>query len=273
LFAAAPAIARPAPPVFASGQQDPGSARGVTWGDFEGLNAPQILDSKAPPYGSGAVPAGSDPQRIVARLADQIPSLVPPDEIVPPPRPGAGAGAPLERASTAAAHGSARKPRKAHAPGNAGAGADTFDPLYAGVDQAAPDIDYERVRGALRKSQTQAQAPAPERARSRARSTPRQQRPRYRSRFWPYLLPAVALVVGYYAWTKPPLGALGPSAHALAPGVAASHARDQGDRAGAAAGDRAGDAAEPGFKPIRAASKGRRANPGRAPAHLRDVVF
>jgi len=271
LFASAPAIVRPAPPV-ARAQQAAAPERGVTWGDFEGLNAPQILDSKPPAHAAGAVAAGSNPQRIVARLAEQIPSLVPPDEIVAPPRPGEAATA--ERSASAAAHGKARKPRKSP-PGTPVASEDAFDPLYAGVDQAAPDIDYERVRGGPRKSQTQAQpqAPAPERARGRARSTPRQQRPRHRPRFWPYVLPVVALVLAYYAWTKPPVGAERSSAHALARGAAASHAIGGAESAGRAAVDRAGDAAEPDLTPIRGASRGRRANPGRAPAHLRDVVF
>jgi hypothetical protein len=87
------------------------------------------------------------------------------------------------------------------------------------------------------------------------------------------VLPAVALVLAYYAWTKPSLGEEGPSAHALAPGLAADYAAQPVAPAGSADGDGVASPAEAGFKPIRGAGKGRRANPGRAPAHLRDVVF
>jgi serine/threonine-protein kinase len=278
LFAAAPAIARRAPAPFSAAQSPPDSAHGVTWGDFEGMNAPQILDSKPPAHAGAASPSGPNPQRIVARLADQIPSLLPPAELVPPPRPGDRASADraaVDRAAAPAARGKPHKPRKAPAPGTPSLGEDAMDPLYAGVDQAALDIDYERVRGAARTSQAQpqAQTPAPQRTRRRAGSTPGRQRTRYRPRIWAYVLPALALVLAYYALTKPSLGEDGPSAHALAPGLAADHAAQPVEPAGAAAGEGIASPAEPGVRPIRGVGKGRRANPGRAPAHLRDVVF
>ena len=249
----------------------PGSGQGVsthaaTWGDFEGLNAGRILDGGPPPP-AGSVPPGAKPQRIVARLGDQIaapphpvPAFAPnaPPELLELPAPPAQ-GAPERPGADRAP---ARKPRKAGVKSGP-AGADALDPLYAGVDQAAPEIDYERVRSAGRK-------PAPQPA-ARAKGKSPRSKPKqvagssslgFARALKPWILPLAAVVLAGYALGLPPLRA----------------ARGARPIAGSAASAPTGPSmfgggADPGLKRLRLQLKGRRANPGKAPAHLRDVVF
>jgi serine/threonine-protein kinase len=265
------------PPTLPQAAADPG--RGVTWGDFEGLNAPQLFDSRSPVEGGGAAPAGANPQRIVARLADQIPSLAPPSEAAQAPRraaerPSQERGAAPDRAS--AARNGSKGARKAPAPGAQLSAEDALDPLYDGVDQAVPDIDYERVRVADRRSP--AQAKAPPRAALQPRQVASSQARRgarspvfYFPRLGAYVLPIIAVLLAYYAWTRPPLNAL-PSTPAASGSVQPGSMRDEpGDAP--ATGSVLSGAADPGLEQLRLTGKGRRANPGQAPAHMRDVVF
>lgn len=255
----------------------------ATWGDFEGLNAAQILDSEplAIAPGPGGATPRAKPQRIVARASDHI-----------------AGGAPSPRAAERAS--APRKSRKTggELPAVAVALEDTLDPLYAGMGDDALDIDYERVSGPNRKSQAQVQPASNQQARgSRPRSKPRRPavRPRVRFRLslGTFLLPAAAIVIGWHAWTKPALetGRAGAYARARAdaraeatfaapghgpqPAAVTPSVKSETEPAGAVPNARPSGAStsSSGLKQHRIQNESRRAEPGKAPPHLRDVVF
>jgi hypothetical protein len=122
------------------------------------------------------------------------------------------------------------------------------------------------VRGAVRKPVEPVQ-----RAKGKARSASRASRKRvaapsshgyYARLLRPWILPLTALLLAGYAASLPPLR----SARAARPLAGA------GESAAAGPSMLRG-AADPGLKLLRLSVKGRRTNPGSAPAHLRDVVF
>ena len=100
--------------------------------------------------------------------------------------------------------------------------------------------------------------PASDRGRAAARRAT-QEAPRTRTRLGHLVLPAIALGLAAYVFLQPPVQ------DAQQDGSAPSGVHGASDLATAAA-DR-------GLAALRARSKARRANPGAAPPHLRDVVF
>jgi eukaryotic-like serine/threonine-protein kinase len=144
-----------------------------------------------------------------------------------------------------------------------------LDPLYVGADQAAPEIDYDRVHVKPRKAQIRAQTgaaplqvqqPAAQRAQTRPRPLPREARaarPRRDIVWRAWLLPALAIALLAYAFLTP--GSDSPEVAGAAPGHGESPvARHNMDSA---------------LRRMRLAVKTRRSNPGKLLPHLRDVEF
>jgi hypothetical protein len=239
----------------------------ATWGDFEGLDAAQILDNSPPILShppSLVPPESPKQQRVVARLADELSLGERPDkQPVEAKRSGGGnvernkperaAGDRVSGAQANAAGRNRKSGKKPSAAAAAGGGLDVaLDPLYVGADQAAPDIDFDRMPASARKAQSQAK-PA-QRPRAKPRAELPQQRVRYKRNFWPWVLPAVALfLLGYMFW-QPSLGSL----------------PESGSQVGSAV---AKGAADTGLGRVRLQVKARRERPGQAPPHMRDVVF
>lgn len=227
----------------AARSSDRAGAGAATWGDFEGLNAPRIVDNSLPPPArpESIAPAAKNQRRVVVRRAEE-PALDAFSSEQPKESAPAGRTSQAERA---------RKGSRKSAPAQGGGLELALDPLYAGADQQAPEIDYGRAKLSPRKPQ-QPSAPRPRASRPLA-ELPRQ-RVRYKRSFWPWLLPAVALILlGYVLW-KPSLGSLS-DAETQARSVFSSGVADSG------------------LKQLRLQVKGRRQNPGQAPPHMRDVVF
>jgi hypothetical protein len=109
---------------------------------------------------------------------------------------------------------------------------------------------------------------------------PKQPRPRYRRKYGAWLLPIAALVLGWYVWTRPATqtGRAGAyDRNAAASGLQPESADLQGGAQAviqAARNATSSDSPAAATRPPRSgAGKGRRANPGQAPPHMRDVVF
>jgi tRNA A-37 threonylcarbamoyl transferase component Bud32 len=278
----APAQAHaPAPPAAVYGGGGP-----ATWGDFEGLNAPQILDDSRPlaPSASQAE-AAPNQQRMVAR-ADQVAADAP----APATAPVAGQELPpLElppptaTSKRAAAAPNAERPARAKASGERPAAAQNgarsrknggkpaleaqgpglelaLDPLYAGSAAAMPDIDYDRVGPSAKKPAPQVGMRArPSRSRPQSAARPRV---RTRRRWGAYVLPAIALLLLAYLMNRPPANSLPPAPVADTAGGAESNA-----------GGIANSTADSGLRSLHVPTKSRRDHPGNAPPHMRDVVF
>jgi hypothetical protein len=249
-----------------AGRAADAQAGGATWGDFEGLNSPRIVDDSLPPANRSPALSAPGPQqeRVVARLGDALElDLAAPEEGIQNHASaertsgagrGAGPRAPGERTSAERSSGAGRnrKSAKQASPNRAAALDVALDPLYAGAEQAAPEIDYGPAGPSVRKAQPQA-GPAP-RARRRPRPESPQPRTAYKRSFFPWLLPVAALLlVGYMLW-KPSVGALSAS----------------GSEAGSSL---AKGAADSGLTYVRLLVKARRESPAKAPPHMRDVVF
>jgi serine/threonine protein kinase len=274
-------VSRPPPVPGRLPPAAPAQTGAATWGDFEGLNARQILDTGGPAPAS--VPEPPQQQRIVANAAEPLGLDLAPaaatkrssGERAPAAPRASGAG---ERTTGAGAprrnkNGGGRAAAEAAEPALDVA----LDPLYAGSGQAAPDIDYDRVGAAGKKLQAPAQARSPAQAqRSRAaRTRPRaadlpHARVRGRSSWGAWLLPAIALLLLGYFWYRPAGSSL--------PSAAAGDGADL--QRGAASSDAAGSSAhllnqgaDADLRQMRLQTKSRRAQPGLAAPHMRDVVF
>jgi hypothetical protein len=138
----------------------------------------------------------------------------------------------------------------------------SLDPLYAGADMAAPEIDYERGRVAAPRRPVAVGTGLPADRRRERGSRPKV----IVSRRWGHLvLPIVALAIVAYVLMEPPLEGGMPEGGLAAPGDASAAARDGSPLAAAAA--------DPALSGIRRVDKARRSNPGALPPHLRDVSF
>ena len=231
----------------------------ATWGDFEGLNASQLLDRSRPPATPAAAPAGPQQQRMVAHVASGNPGEPPPLLELEPASHGT---APALRGGASVESRPKGKARKAK-PQQLSA-EQALDPLYAGSDQLAPDIDYDRVNAATAFSSRKAQASANQdqqrKGQSRARVQVARPKVRYRRSWGHWVLPLMAAALVGYLVLKPALRAA-PSGEAAGPsaaGLGSAAARVISDRA---------------LGELRAQAKARRASPGSAPPHMRDVVF
>jgi serine/threonine protein kinase len=242
-------------------------AGGATWGDFEGLSSPRTVDDSPPPLErppSLSAP-GPQQQRVVGRFGDELElaPIAPKDPVqtrAPTERASTGRGAaeraPAERASLERSSSAGRNRKSAkQASQSRNNGLDqALDPLYAGAEQAAPDIDYDRAGPSARKLQQQAQPALTSRARRRPRPESPRPRTAYKRSFFPWLLPVAALLLlGYITW-KPSLGSLSES----------------GSDAGSSL---AKGAADSGVTRLHMLVKARRESPAKAPPHMRDVVF
>jgi hypothetical protein len=156
-------------------------------------------------------------------------------------------------------------PRKSGAGKRASAAASggldvALDPLYAGADRLAPDIDYGRAGMDPRKAPPR---PTP-RARVRPLADLPAERVRYKRSYWPWLLPGLALVLlGYLFWK--PSGPSLPQPQSPSPSQSQGAAQEQTSLGSATA--------DADLKQRRLLVKGRRQNPGQEPPHMRDVVF
>jgi serine/threonine protein kinase len=228
---------------------------GGTWGDFEGLNSPRIVDD-SPPIPSLA-PAFVPPkqQRMVARLGDALDDGAEAPDAAPPraePRASVAGAPPRERAGTRRAATAAPD--------------DALNPLYSGVDQAAPDIDY--VRAGVSPNR-----PVPQRRADPPRGAARRERPNIApaARSWRirglagWLLPIAALLLAGYVLMKPPSRTSRP-----VPGAAPTGALID---APGRVPEGLARSLSTGLEQLHLQVRGRRANPGKAPPHLRDVVF
>jgi serine/threonine protein kinase len=275
--AAAPAAAPQ--PSFALGAAAPASAEdqgALTWGDFEGLHAAQILDNSPPPPERPASAAEPSPEqrRIVARAEDKLDLEPAPVEQAAARRQSPADRPSAERVSAervSQAGGSPARPRKSGAKRNAAAsgGLDVaLDPLYAGADQLAPELDLDAAAQSARKPAAPAHIQARVQrvsAKAKGRTKPAS-RPRYKRSYGPWLLPFVAVALLGYMYLK---GSSAAPSHAL-PGSAPPGSLPQAE---AGQSDFARRAAGVGLVNLHLDAKGRRQNPGQAPAHMRDVVF
>jgi hypothetical protein len=204
-----------------------------------------MVDRSRPVEEATPAPTPPQKQRLVAHAPAQAPAPPPSLELdvaeQAPPRPP-------------------RKTRKTPEPVN---GAEALDPLYAGSHDAAPDIDYDRVRAVAGPSR-KAQVGMQERRPGRQRGAP-QPKVRYRRKWGHWVLPVLALGLVAYLVSKPALRAT-PRANPRAESGAAPAAAALGSAVARAASQGAlGD--------LRLPTKGRRKDPGSAPPHMRDVVF
>jgi serine/threonine-protein kinase len=243
------------PPVPAPPSKAAAGAPATTWGDFEGLNARAIADRSVPPppppaARGSAAPVSPPQQRMVAALGDALDAK--------PRASHAQGGARRSRASSG----------KVKAPAAAPVLDDALDPLYSGAEQAAPDIDYDRAGLSAKK-------PAPASAREptgRAVAAPRtparkplnpppRERVRSRGSWAAWFLPIVALLLLGYVLYRPSAGSLVQAVQAGAgsrPELGAVLSRG---------------AADSDLRDVRMRQKSRRAQPGLAAPHMRDVVF
>jgi eukaryotic-like serine/threonine-protein kinase len=179
------------------------------------------------------------------------------------PGPAAATRNSIERARVAAESTAAQSSAESSEP----SGADALDPLYAGADQAAPEIDFERIRSHTKKATvvrvqpTAAQAgQAPSRVGNQGGKPPgpdsATSSPGVARRTWVLSLIAVAAVgLAYVA-----AGGLGSPAE---PGVAADPRGTPETSSGV----------DEDLRKLRLEVKARRHNPGHMLPHLRDVEF
>ncbi len=251
--------AAPAPPTTA----EPGRGA-LTWGDFEGLNAPQILDnSPPPPEPPRAAPPRPPQQRMVGPVHEEPAGLelaADPRVRRAPPERASDPRAAAERVSRPRASGGGRPRKGAGKP--AAQGLDVaLDPLYAGADRAAPELDLDVAPAAARRAPARTPARS-SRTGARVRAAAPRARPRYRRSLGPWLLPLIALaLVGYLMWK--------PSEHL--PSAPAAADADRPIARGAS--QLARGAADSALSNMHLRAKGRRENPAQAPPHMRDVVF
>lgn len=243
------ALGLPQPP-------SPGSAtQAATWGALEGLNAQRVVDNSAPlppaAPGPSVPPPSASPQqqRLVARVGDQ---LAGPAALAAQPLPGPSAGSSAKR----------------NMPTPASTDLDVaLNPLYAGNDQAIPELDYERGRpppGARRSAGTPAQ---PLRRASNARMRAPQPKIRTRINITGWILPVLAVAaVWYTVMSKQPRGSVGRSA-------AAVRHTESSDASGGSGPMISPTISGSDVSQMRAPTRGRRGNPGSTVAHMRDVVF
>jgi len=260
---------RPPPPPVVSARPGAGAggsaAAGVggagTWGDFEGLRASALVDHSPPPVLSVPAPgAGIGPpqqQRLVAHVGDQAALSL------PPPRGASPALLSLPPAPPPASAARGGRKSSAKAKSTEPDAAQALDPLYAGSNMAAPDIDYGRAQVAPPQRRPVAVGMPADRRRSAQRVA--QPKVRYKARWGHWVLPIVALALGAYVFMEPPLQGTRPPPGAL--GATGGPGASGGGSAVSNA------LADPALQGLRHVAKARRANPGAAPPHLRDVLF
>ena len=257
------------PPEEVSVSLKPRAAAGAaTWGDFEGLKAAQLVDRSEPldapvvasPAQKQRLAAG--PARAAAAPAYQAPAGAPSLELdaSEPRRPAGRAG-----------QAGGRKPRKT--PAAKVSAEQALDPLYAGAEQAAPDIDYDRVHAVTGPSR-KAQVGMQERGPLRRRGAPLPQasgRVRLRGSWVGWVLPVLAIGLIAYLMAKPAVRAT-PKAR---PGTSATQAVGAAaSQSAAAVGSTVARVASQGaLEDLRLPTRVRRKEPGSAPVHMRDVVF
>jgi serine/threonine-protein kinase len=246
----------------------PGAAlQSAAWGDFEGLEAPRIRDDNPPPPSAAPSFAPPKQQRLVAQAGDAalelssdrapapVQMLTLPE---PVPAPAIGAGRPnaARRPAPARAAGTAA-PSRAAANARARAEPDddlasALDAINEGRDKGSIDLDHDRIRlqsqGQPRKRE---RPPSPQRPRIVA--TRQEPKSSAVAKIFAWLLPiAVIAAIGYVVFEAELREAIGAPPPA-APSAAQVEAIDM-------------PSAAPG-------ARARRENPGKAPAHMRDVVF
>ena len=236
----------------------PAGGGGATWGDFEGLNSNKMLDAApapelAPP--SVAPPAPPQKQRMQAQAGAAL-------ELADEPSPG-------RRSRRSPPAGRAVRPS---GPARMPSGHDALDPLYAGADAGAMEIDYDRVRpGAGSAGGPPHPAAQPRRTAKRPRSVkrvPGRDGVTHRRSIMPWLLPMLALVLLGYLMMKPSpqVGARGRGADPFPASGAAGGVHTAMRGASSAVADSE-------FRSVRLRSKQRRTGLRDTPPHMRDVRF
>ncbi len=228
------------------------------WGDFEGLDSPRIHDNNPPPAQPAISLAPVKPQRVVAPALDLVHS---PPQVASAARNGPrGETAVRAESAPRGDDTEARIARKAKGRTRSATQAqqesDLLDPLYANAGSDVPELDLERIRGVQ---------PRPSRERrhtgdgggARARSVSVHGGSSGEVSVLAWLVPMAILAWGAYVLYGPgeiDVGSL------RAPAAEAAEADPSPANA-------------PGSAPIREPARTRRASPGTALPHLRDVVF
>jgi len=216
------------------------------WGDFEGMEAPRIRDDNPPPAQVGPSLSPPKQQRLVAHADDPVLDL----DLPPPAQAAIGAAkrtAPARPSADdtegkLATAGRAKAKSRTRSASSAERDADLLDPLYKGSEDKAVELDYDRIKA---QPKVVRERPA---AAARARAlAARPQRSSAGLLAW--LLPVALLVGGYLYYRSGDAGV-----ESL-----------QADPVEAGPGE---DNAQFGASP-----RARRARPGAAPPHMRDVVF
>jgi hypothetical protein len=244
----------PAPVQAAQGllapPQQAGRHQGSAWGDFEGMESTRIRDNSPPPQQPAAPPAPPKQQRLVAPALDLVPS---PQQVAAASRtairsePEARADESEGRIARRSAKGRTRSATQAEREG------ELLDPLYAESSTEVPELDFERIRSAQAR-------PARERKHTggaRARAVSVQREPSGQVPVLAWLVPIAILAWGAYMFYG-------------AGEVDVGSLRAQPAEA---AGQGESGAKSDGTAPIREPARARRATPGTALPHLRDVVF
>lgn len=234
-------------------------SKSSAWGDFEGMDSPRIHDDSPPPAPHAPSVAPPKPQRLVAQADDpmlDLPPAVPPRVAVgaaparPAPQRRAAPSLELDTKASALAPSGPRPAAKAkprvRSASQAARDADLLDPLYGDGSGAVPELDYDRLKSAQ-------VAPARERERPglRSRAVSVRREPSASTPVALWLLPIAALLLGAYLL----LGTGDVDVDSI-------HAFPEQEPALGENG-----------KLIRMPARARRASPGTALPHLRDVVF